>query len=59
VSGEVFDEDIVGDGAGYVWWRRVFDCCGGAYPGEYLTAVVGLYCTGDPGTVHLRTREYV
>lgn len=29
MSGEVFDEDIVSDGDGYVLRRSVFDCCGG------------------------------
>lgn len=45
------------DSADYLW-RAAFDCCGGVYPGECLRAGFGLYCTGDPRTVHLRMREY-
>lgn len=54
----MFDEDIVGDGADYVRRMAALDCCGGVYPGVCLRAGFGLYCTGDPRTVHLRTRDY-
>lgn len=49
MSGEVFDEDIVGNGADCVWRRTVFNCCG-VYPWE-------LPMSGIRSVLHRRLRD--
>lgn len=50
MSGEVFEEDIVGDDADYLWRRSEFDCCGGG-----LSPRVSM--SGIRSVVHRRPRD--